>query len=108
MGFNSAFKGLKLLKNPGNGCLNNLNDPVLNVLRTEAEGFSDMWVAVYRIIQHQIRFIVLIVTGIATSGLVISFLFTDFLAVFIELYFRCPCAYEEVYISDAPQVSCDR
>jgi len=34
MGFNSAFKGLKLLKNPGNGRLNNLNDPVLNVLKT--------------------------------------------------------------------------
>ena len=33
MGFNSAFKGLKLLKKtPGNGRLNNLNDPVLNVL----------------------------------------------------------------------------
>jgi hypothetical protein len=35
MGFNSAFKVLKLLKllkNPGNGRLNNLNDPVLNVL----------------------------------------------------------------------------
>jgi len=32
MGFNSAFKGLKLFKNPGNGCLNILNDPVLNVL----------------------------------------------------------------------------
>jgi len=32
MGFNSAFKGLKLLKNPGNRRLNNLNDPVLNVL----------------------------------------------------------------------------
>jgi len=28
MGFNSAFKGLKLLKTPGNGRLNNLNDPV--------------------------------------------------------------------------------
>jgi len=34
MGFNSAFKGLKLLKkNPGNGRLNNLNDLVLNVLK---------------------------------------------------------------------------
>ena len=33
MGFNSAFKGLKLLKTPGNGRLNNLNDPVLNVLK---------------------------------------------------------------------------
>jgi len=32
MGFNSAFKGLKLLKTPGNGRLNNLNDPVLSVL----------------------------------------------------------------------------
>jgi len=32
MGFNSAFKGLKLLKKPGNGRLNNLNSPVLNVL----------------------------------------------------------------------------
>jgi len=32
MGFNSAFKGLKLLKKTGNGRLNNLNDPVLNVL----------------------------------------------------------------------------
>jgi hypothetical protein len=32
MGFNSAFKGLKVVKNPGNGRLNNLNDPVLNVL----------------------------------------------------------------------------
>jgi len=28
VGFNSAFKGLKLLKKPpGNGRLNNLNDP---------------------------------------------------------------------------------
>ena len=26
------YRGLKLLKNPGNGRLNNLNDPVLNVL----------------------------------------------------------------------------
>ena len=34
MGFNSAFKGLKLFKKtPGNGRLNNLNYPVLNVLR---------------------------------------------------------------------------
>jgi hypothetical protein len=32
MGFNSAFKWLKLLKT-WNGCLNNLNDPVLNVLK---------------------------------------------------------------------------
>jgi len=33
MGFNSAFKGLKLLKKtPGNWSLNNLNDPILNVL----------------------------------------------------------------------------
>ena len=32
MGFNSAFKGLKFVKNPGNGRLKNLNDPVLNVL----------------------------------------------------------------------------
>jgi len=37
MGFYSAFKGLKLLKPPGNGRLNNLNnlnDPVLIVLRS--------------------------------------------------------------------------
>jgi len=34
MGFNSAFKGLKLLKKPLNGRLNNSNDPVLNVLTT--------------------------------------------------------------------------
>jgi len=27
MGFNSAFKGLKMLKTHGNGRLNNLNDP---------------------------------------------------------------------------------
>jgi len=33
MGFNSAFKRLKIVKNPGNGRLNNLNYPVLNVLR---------------------------------------------------------------------------
>jgi len=33
MGFNSAFKGLKVLKTPGNGRLNNLNDPILNVLK---------------------------------------------------------------------------
>jgi len=37
MGFNSAFKGLKLLKNPGNKRLNNLNDPVLNVLTFQLE-----------------------------------------------------------------------
>ena len=35
MVFNSAFKGLKLLKKTGNGRLNNLNDPILNVLRAE-------------------------------------------------------------------------
>ena len=33
MGFNSAFKGLKIVKKPCNGRLNNLNDPVLIVLR---------------------------------------------------------------------------
>jgi hypothetical protein len=32
MGFNSAFKGLKLLKKRGNGRLNNLNYSVRNVL----------------------------------------------------------------------------
>jgi len=39
MGFNSAFKGSKLLKNPGNGRLNNLNDPVLNVLMLAVYNF---------------------------------------------------------------------
>jgi len=34
MGFNSAFKWVKIVKNPGNGRLNNLNDPVLNKLLT--------------------------------------------------------------------------
>jgi len=37
MGFNSAFKGLKLLKKTGNGSLNNLNDPVLNVLKRKTD-----------------------------------------------------------------------
>jgi hypothetical protein len=32
MVFNSAFKGLKLLKTPGTDVLNNLNDPALNGL----------------------------------------------------------------------------
>jgi len=41
MGFNSAFKGLKLFKKPGNGRLNNLNDPVLNVL-TRSGDMSQM------------------------------------------------------------------
>jgi len=40
MGFNSAFKGLKVLKNPGNGRLNNLNDPVLNVLSLLSHSLS--------------------------------------------------------------------
>ena len=35
MGFNSVFKGLKLLKTPGDGRLNNLNDPVLNVVNRQ-------------------------------------------------------------------------
>jgi len=34
MGVNSEFKGLKWLKTPGNGRLNNLNDLVLNVVMT--------------------------------------------------------------------------
>jgi len=40
MGFNLAFKMVKIVKNPGNGRLNNLNhlsnlnDPVLNVLKS--------------------------------------------------------------------------
>ena len=37
MGFKIAFKGLKLLKNSGNGRLNNLNDAVLIVLRQQIE-----------------------------------------------------------------------
>jgi hypothetical protein len=40
MGFNSAFKVLKLLKKPTNGHLNNLNDPVLNVLILSVEECS--------------------------------------------------------------------
>jgi len=45
MGFNSAFKVLKLLKkNPGNGRLNNLNDPVLNVLMKNNSDNNVQWV----------------------------------------------------------------
>jgi len=40
MGFNSAFKGLKLLKTPGTARLNNLNDPVVNVLRDNVERYG--------------------------------------------------------------------
>jgi hypothetical protein len=40
MGFNSAFKELKLLKNPWNGRLNNVNDSVLNVLRFILKGYK--------------------------------------------------------------------
>jgi len=36
MGFNSALKGLKLLKTPRMGVLNNLNNPVLNVLKAKS------------------------------------------------------------------------
>jgi hypothetical protein len=43
MGFNSVFKGLKLLKTPGNGRLNNLNDPVINVLRM---AWNKMFIAI--------------------------------------------------------------
>jgi hypothetical protein len=32
MGFNSAFKRVKIVKTPGNGRLNNVNDPIRNVL----------------------------------------------------------------------------
>ena len=39
MGFNSAFKGLKLLKKPENGHLNNLNDAVLNVLNARTTSY---------------------------------------------------------------------
>jgi hypothetical protein len=38
MGINSEFKVLKFLKTTGKGLLNNLNDPVLNVLN-----YSDMF-----------------------------------------------------------------
>jgi len=47
MGFNTAFKGLKLLKNPGNGRLNNLNDPVLNVLKGPKALFYALAVFLY-------------------------------------------------------------
>ena len=42
MGFNSAFKGLKLLKTPVTGVYTILNDPVLNVLRSTVKepGYS--------------------------------------------------------------------
>jgi len=39
MGFNSAFKGLKLLKTPGTGVLNNLNDPS----RSQCVNVSHIW-----------------------------------------------------------------
>jgi len=41
MGINSAFKRLKLLKTPGRGRLNNLNDPVLNVLKKLKRGTAE-------------------------------------------------------------------
>jgi len=43
MGFNSAFKRVKIVKNPANGRLNNLNDPVLNVLKPTAQSPNVMW-----------------------------------------------------------------
>jgi len=42
MGFNSEFKGLKLFKKTGNGRLNNLDDPVLNVLTLVLDG-GEQW-----------------------------------------------------------------
>ena len=45
MGFNSAFKGLKLLKTTGNGRLNNLMTPlVLNVIIYKISGDLNMFV----------------------------------------------------------------
>ena len=40
MGFNSASKGLQLLKNPGNGRLNNLNYPNRPQCVNNAEKFA--------------------------------------------------------------------
>jgi len=51
MEFNSAFKGLKLLKKPGNGHLNNLNDPVLNVLKN-LEARPMCHIATVRFVRH--------------------------------------------------------
>jgi len=56
MGFNSAFKGLKLLKIPGNGRLNNLNDPVLNVLICAWEGDKFRHVSVYLVKIPRLRY----------------------------------------------------
>jgi len=50
MGFNSAFKGLKLLKTPGNGRLNNLNDPVLNVLKVQYHSLQLLEVKMYGVV----------------------------------------------------------
>jgi hypothetical protein len=44
MGFNSVFKGLKLFKTPRNRRLNNLNNPVLNVLT--ARDFTHLFISV--------------------------------------------------------------
>ena len=52
MGFNSAFKGLTFLKTPGNGRLNNLNDPVLNVLNC---GSSMSYIALFVSDEHQTK-----------------------------------------------------
>jgi len=35
MGFNSAFKRVKIVKNHENGVFKNLNDPILNVLKAK-------------------------------------------------------------------------
>ena len=51
MGFNSAFKGLKLLKTAGNGRLNNLNDPVLNVLK-QLPIYRHRWRPRRRLLMH--------------------------------------------------------
>jgi len=50
MGFNSAFKGLKLLRKPGNGRLKNLNDLVLNDLnqRLQLQFLISWWWAACR------------------------------------------------------------
>jgi hypothetical protein len=52
MGFNSVFKGLKLLKNPGNWRLNNLNYPILNVLNSpgiEQNKKTELYCALFKI-----------------------------------------------------------
>jgi len=92
MGFNSAFKELKLLKNLGNGRLNNLNDPVLNVLISLPAIFDNFFFQLHRFSDKKKAFPPFFYSAFTVTVIIFSFSLCLSLSLSLSLYFNISSA----------------